>query len=147
MDRFGGPVAYLTDAGDVTVKWPRVATFPLAVIATDSPAAVDLRADGGQYTGVWHLSRPAAGWKLTITAGSGKTVRTLTGGRADGRISATWDGTGTDGGKVPTGTYRWTLTARAAAPTGKSATATGSLAVRSSVAPRTTSARTVSATS
>ncbi|WP_051741026.1 FG-GAP-like repeat-containing protein [Streptomyces xylophagus] len=136
VDRFGGPVAYLTDAGDVTVRWPRVATFPLAVISTDSPAGVDLRADGSQYTGVWHLSKPAASWKLTIAADSGKTVRTLTGGPATGRISATWDGTGTDGRKVPTGTYRWTLTARAADHAGQSATAAGSLAVWSSVARR-----------
>jgi hypothetical protein len=136
VDRFGGPVAYLTDAGDATVKWPRVTTSPLTVIATDSPAGVDLRAGGSQYTGVWHLSRPAASWKLAIADGGGKTVRTLTGGRADGRISATWDGTGTDGGKVPTGTYRWTLTALPADHAGKLATATGSLAVRSSVARR-----------
>ena len=136
VDRFGGPVAFLTAAGDVTVKWPQVTTSPLTVIATASPTAVDLRADGSRYTGVWHLSKPASGWKLTITDGGGKTVRTLTGGRADGKISATWDGTGTDGGKVPTGTYRWTLTARAADPEGKSATATGSLAVWSSVARR-----------
>ncbi|MGY1498702.1 FlgD immunoglobulin-like domain containing protein [Streptomyces sp. QTS52] len=132
VDRFGGPLAYLTEAGDVTVKWPRVTTSPLAVIATDSPARVDLRAAGSTYTGVWHLSKPAASWKLTIvSAASGKTVRTLTGGRAAGKISATWDGIGPGGRKVPTGTYRWTLTARAADHAGKSATVKGSVAVRS----------------
>jgi hypothetical protein len=136
VDRFGGPVAYLTDAGDVTVKWPRVATFPLSVISADSPVGVDLRADGSEYTGVWHLSKPAASWRLTIAAGSGKTVRTLTGGPAAGKISATWDGTGTGGKKVPTGTYRWTLTAQAADQAGQSVTAAGSLAVWSSVAQR-----------
>ena len=132
VDRFGGPVAYLTDAGDVTVKWPRVTTSPLAVISTDSPARVDLRPAGSKYTGVWHLSKPAASWKLTIvSAASGKTVRTLTGGPAAGRISATWDGTGPDGRKVPTGTYRWTLTAPPADHVGRSATVKGSVAVRS----------------
>ncbi len=132
VDRFGGPLAHLTDAGDVTVKWPRVTTSPLAVIATDSPARVDLRPAGSKYTGVWHLSKPAASWKLTIvSAASGKTVRTLTGGPATGRISATWDGTGPDGKKVPTGTYRWTLTAPPADHVGRSATVKGSVAVRS----------------
>ena len=132
VDRFGGPLAYLTDAGDVTAKWPRVTTSPLAVIATDSPARVDLRPAGSTYTGVWHLSKPAASWKLTIvSAASGKTVRTLTGGPAAGRISAMWDGIGPGGKKVPTGTYRWTLTAPAADHVGRSATVKGSVAVRS----------------
>lgn len=132
VDRFGGPLAYLTEAGDVTVTWPRVTTSPLAVISTDSPARVDLRPAGSKYTGVWHLSKPAASWKLTIvSAASGKTVRTLTGGRATGKISATWDGTGPGGKKVPTGTYRWTLTAPAADHVGRSATVKGSVAVRS----------------
>ncbi|GAA0304268.1 FlgD immunoglobulin-like domain containing protein [Streptomyces turgidiscabies] len=132
VDRFGGPMAYLTEAGDVTVNWPRVTISPLAVIATDSPARVDLRAAGSKYTGVWNLSKPAASWKLTfVSAASGKTVRTLTGGRAAGKISATWDGTGPDGKKVPTGTYRWTLTAPPADHVGRSVTVKGSVAVRS----------------
>ncbi|MFJ8535440.1 FlgD immunoglobulin-like domain containing protein [Streptomyces sp. NPDC093591] len=75
---------------------------------------MDLPADGSQYTGVRQLPKPTASWKLTIAAGSGRTVRTLTGGPATGKISATWDGTGTDGKKGPTGTYRWTPTAQSA---------------------------------
>ncbi|MGW1724454.1 FG-GAP-like repeat-containing protein [Streptomyces sp. NPDC002306] len=136
VDRFGGPVAYLTDAGDVTVKWPQVATSPLTLISTDGPTTADLRADGSQYTGVWHLSKPAAGWKLTITARNGKTVRTLAHGPVFGKIAAIWDGADADGKKVPSGMYRWTLTAQAADHAGQTVTSTGSLAVWSSVVPR-----------
>ncbi|MFG1663887.1 hypothetical protein [Streptomyces sp. Y7] len=39
VDRFGGPVAYLTDAGDVTVKWPRVTTSPLPSSPPTAPPA------------------------------------------------------------------------------------------------------------
>ncbi|MFJ8535441.1 hypothetical protein [Streptomyces sp. NPDC093591] len=39
VDRFGGPVAYLTDAGDVTVKWPQVTTFPLPSSPPTAPPA------------------------------------------------------------------------------------------------------------
>ncbi|MFE0627016.1 hypothetical protein ACFW3D_08620 [Streptomyces sp. NPDC058864] len=43
VDRFGGPVAYLTDAGDVTVAWPRVATPSPASPPTAPPPWVRAR--------------------------------------------------------------------------------------------------------
>ncbi|UIX32431.1 hypothetical protein [Streptomyces sp. GQFP] len=39
VDRFGGPVAYLTNAGDVTVKWPQVTPFPSPSSPPTAPPA------------------------------------------------------------------------------------------------------------
>jgi hypothetical protein len=128
VDRFGGAVAYTTDSGDVTAKWPQVTPAKLAVIATDAATSADLRTDGA-YTGGWHLSKPAAGWKVSITSATGPVVRTFSGGRATGKISVTWDGTAADGTKARTRTYRWTLTAQAADRAGESVSATGTVAV------------------
>ncbi|WP_405818816.1 FG-GAP-like repeat-containing protein [Streptomyces sp. NBC_01390] len=113
VDRFGGPVAYSTASGDVTVKWPQVTTSPFTATDATVPASVDLR-QGGGFEGVWYLNRPAASWKLTVTASGGAVVRTVTGGPARGKLTATWDGRAENGSLVRTGTYRVTLTARPA---------------------------------
>ncbi|WP_371660832.1 FG-GAP-like repeat-containing protein [Streptomyces sp. NBC_00280] len=113
VDRFGGPVAYQTASGDVTVKWPQVTTSPLTATDATVPASVDLR-QGDVFAGVWHVSRPAASWKLTVATSTGVVVRTFTGGPASGKITATWDGRTENGTLVRTGTYRVKLTARAA---------------------------------
>ncbi|WP_330289543.1 FlgD immunoglobulin-like domain containing protein [Streptomyces sp. NBC_00576] len=112
VDRFGGPVAYQTASGDVTVKWPQVTTSPLAAIDAPDPASADLRKGNG-FQGVWHLNRPAESWKLTVTTSTGAAVRTITGGLARGKLTATWDGRDENGVVAHTGTYRMKLTARA----------------------------------
>ena len=112
VDRFGGPVAYQTASGDVTVKWPQVKTSPLTATDATVPTTVDLR-KGGVFEGVWHLSRPAASWKLTVATSAGAVVRTVTGGPARGKLTATWDGRAETGTPVRSGTYRVKLTARA----------------------------------
>ncbi|WP_405770326.1 FG-GAP-like repeat-containing protein [Streptomyces sp. NBC_01538] len=113
VDPFGGPVAYQTASGDVTVKWPQVALSPLAATDASVPASVDLRRGGG-FQGVWYLNRPAESWKLTVTTSGGAAVRTVTGGPARGQLTATWDGRAENGARVRTGTYRIRLTAKAA---------------------------------
>ncbi|MEU6228315.1 FG-GAP-like repeat-containing protein [Streptomyces sp. NPDC047042] len=111
VDRFGGPVAYLTASGDVTVKWPKVTTSPFAVTDAILPTPVDL-CQGKGFEGVWQLTRPAANWKLTITTSGGAAVRTFTGGLARGKLAVTWDGRARNGAVVRTGSYRMRLTAR-----------------------------------
>ncbi len=118
VDRFGGPVAYTTASGDVTVKWPQVTTSPLAATDATVPTSVAPR-EGGEFKGVWHLNKPTANWKLTVTTSTGTVVRTLTGGRAHGKIAATWDGRNANGALVRAGTYRVTLIARTANGTPK----------------------------
>jgi hypothetical protein len=113
VDRFGGPVAYQTASGDVTVKWPQVTTSPLTATDATVPPSVDLR-QGTHFQGIWHLNRPTASWKLTVATAAGAVVRTVTGGPARGKITATWDGRAEHGALVRTGTYRVRLTARAA---------------------------------
>ncbi|MDX3492880.1 FG-GAP-like repeat-containing protein [Streptomyces turgidiscabies] len=120
VDRFGGPVAYLTASGDVTVKWPKVTASPLAATAATVPTSIDLR-QGGTFDGVWHLSQPVATWKLTVTTTAGAVVRTFTGGRAHGKIAVTWDRRAENGTQVRAGTYRVTLTARTANGTPRNA--------------------------
>ncbi|UIX33602.1 FlgD immunoglobulin-like domain containing protein [Streptomyces sp. GQFP] len=120
VDRFGGPVAYLTASGAVTVKWPQVTTSPLAATDATVPTSVAPR-QGGTFQGIWHLNKPTATWKLTVTNSAGAVVRTLTGGRAHGKITATWDGRAANGTLVRAGTYRVKLTARTANGTPRNA--------------------------
>ncbi|MGW3652760.1 FlgD immunoglobulin-like domain containing protein, partial [Streptomyces sp. NPDC000878] len=113
VDRFGGPVAYSTVSGDLAVKWPQVTTSPLAATDATAPTSVDLR-QGTHFKGVWHLTRPAASWKLTVATSAGAVVRTVTGGLARGKVTAAWDGRAENGALVRTGIYRVKLTARVA---------------------------------
>ncbi|MDX6355841.1 MAG: hypothetical protein QOF98_2744 [Streptomyces sp.] len=128
VDRFGGAAAYLTDSGDVTVKWPQVTTSKLAVIAAQVPAIANFRTDY-VISASWNLSKPAAGWTVTISKASGKVVHTESGGPARGNVSIGWSGESTNSGRVASGSYRWTLTALAADRPGEKATATGALTV------------------
>ncbi|MDX2542798.1 FG-GAP-like repeat-containing protein [Streptomyces sp. WI04-05B] len=112
VDRFGGPVAYQTASGDVTVKWPQVTTSPLTATYSTVPTFIDLRQGG--FGGTWHLNRPTTGWKLTVTTLGGAVVRTVTGGPAHGKLTASWDGRAENGTLVRAGDYRVSLTARAA---------------------------------
>ncbi|NEC92612.1 FG-GAP-like repeat-containing protein [Streptomyces sp. SID12501] len=112
VDRFGGPVAYQTASGDVTVKWPQVTNSPLTATHSTVPTSVDLRKGG--FGGTWYMNRPTASWKLTVTTPSGAVVRTVTGGPAHGELTAGWDGRTENGALVRTGSYRVSLTARAA---------------------------------
>jgi len=120
VDRFGGPVAYLTASGAVTVKWPQVTASPLAATDATVPTSVAPR-QGGAFKGVWHLNRPTATWQLTVTNSAGAVVRTVTGGRAHGKVTAVWDGRAANGALVRTGTYRVKLTARTANGTPRNA--------------------------
>ncbi|MFE6775181.1 hypothetical protein [Streptomyces sp. NPDC057702] len=129
VDRFSGALAYLDAHGDVAIRWPQVRTSPLAVITRSTPGVLDARA-GNLWKASWHLSRPVAQWKLTVrrTPG-GAVVREFTGTDARGPLGVRWDGT-SGGGKVPTGAYRWTLTAREADGTRQPMSVSGTVAVR-----------------
>lgn len=129
VDRFGGALAYLDGRGDVAIKWPQVRTSPLAVIAKSTPGVLDARGKG-VWKASWQLSQAVTEWKLTVrkTPG-GKVVREFGGTDARGPIAVTWDGTA-GGSKVPSGAYRWTLTARVANGAQKPMSVSGTVAVR-----------------
>ncbi|MDX3458145.1 FG-GAP-like repeat-containing protein [Streptomyces sp. ME02-8801-2C] len=113
VDPYGGPVAYQTASGDITVKWPQVTNSPFGAIHVDVPTSVNLRENSG-FQGVWQLNRPATSWKLTIATSTGAPVRTVTGGVTRGTLTAVWDGRNEKGALVRTGTYRIRMTAQSA---------------------------------
>ncbi|MER0243100.1 hypothetical protein AAHZ94_13920 [Streptomyces sp. HSW2009] len=129
VDRFGGAVASLDAHGDVKVQWPQVRTSPLAATATSVPAVLDAR-KAGTWKASWQLSKAVTNWKLTVrrTPG-GQVVREFSGSGARGALSVEWDGT-SGGAKVPSGGYRWTLTAQPANSSDKALTVSEALAVR-----------------
>ncbi|MGW6887107.1 FG-GAP repeat domain-containing protein [Streptomyces sp. KS_5] len=58
------------------------------------------------------LSKPSAGWELTVRNKAGKVVGTANGGAARGELSVGWDGddpTRTGDAFLPSGSYDWTL--------------------------------------
>ncbi|MGW1712151.1 FG-GAP-like repeat-containing protein [Streptomyces sp. NPDC002156] len=132
VDRFGGPVAYADDE-------QRVHIVPTGVPAS-ALTAIDstLTANSTGWSGSWWLSKPAAGWQVTVRdKASGATVRTLTGSAARGLLTAAWDGKDTAGRLVANGTYTWTLTAKPADGQGASLTLSGTTKVTAgSAAPR-----------
>ncbi|MFI9374778.1 FG-GAP-like repeat-containing protein [Streptomyces parvulus] len=112
VDRFGGHVAYAGADRRVRIVPSGVPASRIAVVDADVPAP-DVAA--GAWQPRWWLSKPAASWSLTLrNKASGKTVRTLSGGEARGMIAPSWDGKDASGGRLPNGSYTWTLTAQPA---------------------------------
>ncbi|MFF7211053.1 FG-GAP-like repeat-containing protein [Streptomyces sp. NPDC008238] len=67
------------------------------------------------WRGEWWLSEPTASWRVEIRhKATGRVVATRSGGPAEYSIATTWDGRGTTGGLLPSGSYTWTLTAQPA---------------------------------
>ncbi|WP_371661098.1 FG-GAP-like repeat-containing protein [Streptomyces sp. NBC_00280] len=132
VDRFGGPVAYADDE-------QRVHIVPTGVPAS-ALTAIDstVTSNSASWSGSWWLSKPAAGWQVTVRdKASGATVRTLTGSAAHGLLKAAWDGKDTAERLVANGTYTWTLTAKPADGQGAALTLAGTTKVTTgSAAPR-----------
>lgn len=132
VDRFGGPVAYADDKQRVHIVPTGVPASALAAIdstVTSNPAG---------WSGSWWLSKPAAGWQVTVRdKASGATVRTLADSAARGLLKAAWDGKDTAGRLVANGTYTWTLTAKPADGLGAALALSGTTKVTAgSAAPR-----------
>ncbi|NEC84770.1 FG-GAP-like repeat-containing protein [Streptomyces sp. SID12501] len=132
VDRFGGPVAYADDEQRVHIVPTGVPASALTAIdstVTSNPAG---------WKGSWWLSKPAAGWQVTVRdKASGATVRTLAGADARGLLTAAWDGKDTTGRLVANGTYTWTLTAKPTDGQGAALTLSGTTKVTAgSAAPR-----------
>ncbi|MEH0420347.1 FG-GAP-like repeat-containing protein [Streptomyces sp. B21-083] len=132
MDRFGGPVAYADDEQRVHIVQTGVPASALTAI--DSTVT----SDAASWSGSWWLSKPAAGWQVTVRdKASGATVRTLAGSAARGLLTAAWDGKDTAGRLVANGTYTWTLSAKPADGQGAALTLSGTTRVTAgSAAPR-----------
>ncbi|MDR3080341.1 MAG: hypothetical protein LBV60_05320, partial [Streptomyces sp.] len=93
VDPYGGHVAYVDAGGNVHVVRTGITTGALGVTDSSVPASARVALDASSFKPRWWLSKPVASWQLTLkNKVSGKTVRTLTGGEARGRIAASWDG-------------------------------------------------------
>ena len=116
VDEFGGHAAWVDDQERVHIVPSGVPTTqPLTSLGTDNAAGVWAKAPGttpDRVTSVL-LSKPAAGWTLTVRdAVTGRTVDTVTGGPARGRLDVGWHGTDLDRPGdtfLPNGRYAWTL--------------------------------------
>ncbi|MFI1014717.1 FG-GAP-like repeat-containing protein [Streptomyces sp. NPDC020965] len=111
VDKYGGQVAFVDEAGRIHLTPIKVPRSPIA--ALDARTDASLRLGGSpsaRWSGHWRLSRPAEHWNLTLTSPYGRVVQTIGGSARDGAaIRTTWDGRDVDGRPVISGPYTWTL--------------------------------------
>ncbi|MFE9606111.1 FG-GAP-like repeat-containing protein [Streptomyces hokutonensis] len=135
VDKFGGPAAYVDADHRIHLVPGQVAPQPLAVTESDVTRSDTISSPWWQYRAV--LSRPAASWTATLTSKTtGAVVRTLTGGEADGTLTARWDLRNTAGALVPNGAYTLKLTATPADGSGAALTISQTVPVSTGAAVR-----------
>ncbi|MBD0737134.1 hypothetical protein BGM09_03780 [Streptomyces sp. CBMA29] len=112
VDKYGGGVAYVDPGQRVHVQpLTSIPRGAVSVLSSDvGPATVDVLETPGDWQGSWTLSRPVAGWSLTVTDEAGKTVATRNGPTGT-QVAASWNLKGSDGSWVKNGRYTWKLTA------------------------------------
>jgi hypothetical protein len=132
VDKFGGPVAYVTSDRMIHLVPGGVPTEPLAVIESEIGSSVRDGVDAEPWSGRWLFSRPAATWGLAITNAAGTVVRSLDGEQA-GSVSASWDGRSSAGTPLLNGTYTWSLQASPADGTGPVLLRSGKITLRGGV--------------
>ncbi|MER5943313.1 FG-GAP-like repeat-containing protein [Streptomyces sp. NPDC001928] len=115
VDKAGANAAYVDDQQRVHLVPSGVPQQPLRLLGP-AQSATFVKAQGiytpsDTLTTVL-LSKPSAGWKLTVRDKAGKVVDTSSGGAARGEFSVGWDGfdrARTGDGFLPSGSYDWTL--------------------------------------
>ncbi|MDG9706516.1 VCBS repeat-containing protein, partial [Streptomyces sp. DH37] len=116
VDEFGGHAAWVDGQERVHIVPSGVpANQPLTSLDADDASHVRAKDAGtvpSRVTGVM-LSKPAARWTLTVRdAVTGRTVDTVTGGPARGRLDVGWHGIRPSASRdvfLPNGRYAWTL--------------------------------------
>ncbi|WP_338018182.1 FG-GAP-like repeat-containing protein [Streptomyces taklimakanensis] len=137
VDEFGGHVAWVDDQERVHLVPSGVPTRPLAALGAPDNApevwAATADATPSRVTSVL-LSKPADRWTLTVRdAVTGRTVDTVTGGSAKGRLSVGWRGLHpglTSDVFLPDGAYDWTLSVTAADGFGAALSYDGTVVLR-----------------
>ncbi|MBM2617917.1 VCBS repeat-containing protein [Actinoplanes sp. LDG1-06] len=112
VDKFGGDVAWVDGQNAVHIVDPGVTPSAPSVFTSSETFSTDV---WYMTDGAWNrwitLTRPIDSWKLTIAdAGTGTVVATSTGGPARTTVTLSWNGY-QNGKRVPSGRYRWTVTA------------------------------------
>ncbi|WP_409058515.1 FG-GAP repeat domain-containing protein [Streptomyces sp. SYP-A7185] len=136
VDESGSNVAYVDEQERVHLVPSGEPTQPLALMGPADDAttvrATTRDAVPDELTTLL-LSKPAAGWKLTVRARTtGAVVDTVEGGATGGELKVGWHGADLSaaGDKFfPNGTYDWTLTARPADGVGAPLESRGSVAL------------------
>jgi hypothetical protein len=112
VDEYTGLVAWFDDYERTHVTTTGITPSAVTAFKTSAGSHVD---PGMPFEGHWVLSRPVTSWSLTFTSvqsgANGKAVRSLTGGAAPDRVSATWNGKTASGSHFPNGPFTWTLKA------------------------------------
>ncbi|MFE1878760.1 FG-GAP-like repeat-containing protein [Streptomyces diastatochromogenes] len=130
VDPYTGLIAYVDAKGDIHVVSSGVPLSPLTQLDAAVAGTADVKGGAAPWSPKWWLSKPAASWQLVIRhKATGATVRTLSGGTAQGVLPASWNGKDTAGKLVPNGAYTWTLTATPADGQGAALTKTGTVKV------------------
>ncbi|MFD9005361.1 FG-GAP-like repeat-containing protein [Streptomyces sp. NPDC059582] len=129
VDPYTSLVGYVDPASqDIHVLRSGVPATDIAVLGAKTEPSVSLVDPSSAWDGTWWLSKPAASWTLALrNKATGASVRTLSGGAAQGAVRTSWNGRTSTGAYVPNGTYSWTMTVAPADRHGAPATASGTL--------------------
>ncbi|MEU6523364.1 VCBS repeat-containing protein [Streptomyces sp. NPDC046924] len=114
VDEYTGLVAWFDVHERTHVATTGFTPSAPTAFTTDAAAQANLSASKS-WTGTWLLSRPVTSWSLTFTSvesgETGKATRTLTGGAATARVTASWNGKTAGGVRFPNGRFKWSLKA------------------------------------
>ena len=126
LDPETGQLAYSMLGGDIRIRELGKPGSGLAPVATQVTPLVETDATPVAWRGQWWLSKPIAGWTLTLRhTATGRVVATRTGGPTEAPFTADWDGRTATGGLLPNGTYTWSLTAQPVDGQGSALTLSG----------------------
>ncbi|MFB7336466.1 FG-GAP-like repeat-containing protein [Streptomyces adustus] len=130
VDPYTGLIAYVDDQENTHLVPSGVPVSALSQLDSSVAGSVDVKGGAGLWSPRWWLSKPVASWTLVLkNKATGTTVRTLSGGTAQGVLPPSWNGKDTAGKLVANGAYTWTLTATPADGRGAALTRTGALKV------------------
>ncbi|WP_406124732.1 FG-GAP repeat domain-containing protein [Streptomyces sp. NBC_00989] len=131
VDESTGNVAYVDDQERVHLVPTGVTQQPLRLLApVASAATLDAREIDTTPSTLTTLllSKPAAGWRLTVRSrATGKVVDTQTGGETRGEVKVGWSGTNAARAFLTNGPYDWTLSVPPADGVGAPVTASGTV--------------------
>ncbi|MFI5884933.1 FG-GAP-like repeat-containing protein [Streptomyces sp. NPDC051554] len=131
VDESTGNVAYVDDQERVHLVPTGVTQQPLRLLApVDSAATLGAREIDTTPSTLTTLllSKPAAGWRLTVRSrATGKVVDTRDGGETRGEVKVGWFGTDAKGAFLTNGSYDWTLSVTSADGVGAPVTASGTV--------------------
>ncbi|WP_048585020.1 FG-GAP-like repeat-containing protein [Streptomyces viridochromogenes] len=130
VDPYTGLIAYVDAKQNTHLVPSGVPVSALSQLDSSVAGSVDVKGGAALWSPRWWLSKPTASWTLALkNKATGTTVRTLSGGTAQGVLAPSWNGKDTAGRLVANGAYTWTLTATPADGQGAALTRTGTLKV------------------